>query len=587
MKYNTIYFIKDRSYLHAAPIIETCDLVLTLDFFVFNYFQEKSIAVKFFDHLASPEFTEKFNHSVYQFVTSWYKNGDKDIFKYREFNFGDSFQIAIWTEITQFASTFISAVSLKNYNYVHLITIGAPRTLIEILEYLKIDYSRIDTECLNTSTYYFQIDKWMNEKLEPRGLKPFLRHFLSYFFSQIFFTYDKLISYIKKTNLIFISRYHPTAPIINELNKSPDLKIIQDVMPLSAQCLKNGTFFKNRWCHISKRYSKKTKKEACEIFESWKKARTSRIIIDEYDISEMLYKIIELKVFSNLPIHISAIKQLTKLFARFPISLYVAYSNIGLVNNLVMNYCKQKSVASFLIMDGLQCSMYLQEQKNATIINSYGNEIKSNYYTNMDNVVCLGDPRMDAYMNRKKERTNEIVVAIGAAGFSNIDLNSYVGHEFHFMHSVLKALSPLVLQNDLHKIIIKVRPNGYIDQYRSLVEEYFNNLPIEIVDATPMQTILQKSDIYISFYSQTLFEAIAMGIPAFYFKNDTQFFSPPFGGNTDLPIIKSTDELTLAIRSQLHSLQKYGLDKEAIEKYVGKLDGKSTERNVKYIRSML
>ena len=63
----------------------------------------------------------------------------------------------------------------------------------------------------------------------------------------------------------------------------------------------------------------------------------------------------------------------------------------------------------------------------------------------MDNIVCLGDPRMDAYPPPVQPRMfdkNSFTVTIGASGFNNADLNSYVAAEFDFLYRALCSCWP-------------------------------------------------------------------------------------------------------------------------------------------------
>lgn len=53
-------------------------------------------------------------------------------------------------------------------------------------------------------------------------------------------------------------------------------------------------------------------------------------------------------------------------------------------------------------------------------------------------------------------------------------------------------------------MIIKERPNGYEKQYQSFINEYFNDLKIEVISTTPMIEVLKKLIFYISISSQTL-----------------------------------------------------------------------------------
>jgi hypothetical protein len=210
----------------------------------------------------------------------------------------------------------------------------------------------------------------------------------------------------------------------------------------------------------------------------------------------------------------------------------------------------------------------------------------------MDNIVVLGDPRMDMYpLELQKPNLNitSPTVTIGASGFNSVDLNSYVAVEFDFMHDVLSALTIIKTRGTDIKPIIKVRGNGYRAQYESFAETFFPELDCEIIDTTPMKEVLMKTDFYISIYSQTLFEASCLGIPVVYYKKDNEIKEPPFDSRSELVTVDNIDGLVAAFDDFQHDPSRYQdfLKRDVMEKYIGPLDGGNLERNKAFIYSLL
>jgi CDP-glycerol glycerophosphotransferase (TagB/SpsB family) len=235
---------------------------------------------------------------------------------------------------------------------------------------------------------------------------------------------------------------------------------------------------------------------------------------------------------------------------------------------------------------------FLDESKYATVINSYSVSIKDNYFRGMNNVVCLGDPRMDLYVREtpsRKINRQTPTVTIGTSAYSPIDLNSFVAVEFEFMHDVLSALKIIKEQGATIRIVIKVRANGYREQYQNFVHEYFPGLVDEILDTVPMNKVLEQTDFYISLYSQTLFEASCLGIPCLYYKNDCEILDPPFDGNSELVTVSNVNDLIAAIIDFQSGHERFCsfLERAVMEKYIGPLDGKNLERNLDFIRQIL
>ena len=105
-----------------------------------------------------------------------------------------------------------------------------------------------------------------------------------------------------------------------------------------------------------------------------------------------------------------------------------------------------------------------------------------------------------------------------------------------------------------------------------------------------MRNVLEKTDFYISIYSQTLFEASCLGIPCLYYKKDTEIINdPPFDGYSELVTVGNVEDLIDAITDFRSGDQRYDafLERRVMEKYIGPLDGKNGERNIDYIYYLL
>ena len=157
------------------------------------------------------------------------------------------------------------------------------------------------------------------------------------------------------------------------------------------------------------------------------------------------------------------------------------------------------------------------------------------------------------------------------------------------MYEVLASFKELKNEGQLFSIIIKVRPNGVLDQYNSFVKEYFPELQIEILRDVVMIDVLIKTDLYISIYSQTLFEASCLGIPSIYYKKDKEHLDAPFDGHSELVTVDSIDNLKQAFVDFTNSHPRFDkfLDITVMEKYIGPLDGKNTIRNIDFIYGLL
>jgi CDP-glycerol glycerophosphotransferase (TagB/SpsB family) len=305
----------------------------------------------------------------------------------------------------------------------------------------------------------------------------------------------------------------------------------------------------------------------------------------------MAYTIIDERVLKSIPKRLSTLDSCLHYLDKHTVDLNILIANIGYTATLFDCACRSRGVPSYLIINGLLGPEYSDESKCADYINSYSESIARNYFQSREGVLPLGDPRMDQYCSKELKSINRKrpVVVIGGSGFNSCDLNSYVSVEFEFMHQVLSALEILKSQGQEMEIIIKVRPNAYKSQYDQFVNQYFPGLVSKIQATTPMKEVLERSDLYISIYSQTLFEASCLGIPVIYYRADVEVMFEPFDAKSELVTVTSPEQLVVAFEKFVANDDCYldFLNPKVMEKYVGPLDGNNLNRNLEFIDQLL
>lgn len=578
-KFNSLY---DRS----------VDLILTYDLGL----QKKIMALGgqsfYIDHLVDANTMHANNFLIYDFFRDWHLDADgNDIFVHKSVPFGFSFRLEFWNDYTFYIRMRICLGLLKDLK-IKAIFVGSENDLIlSILDELNFSYSLLDTNIQNHQiTYYFPIAQWMEEKLRAKGFRGFLywaREVVAACYGYIIPYIDKLLG-SKNKQAIFIQEYHPTKSIISELRKDSRLQVILANFSRGSKLIDH---FFERLIPVSGSLKKYTK-EIAYLKEKFALKKCAKLILaDGQDISISAYHIIEKRVFSRMPHTLRILDSVIKYIERYPLKLEILIANIGHVATLVDCVCKHRGIPSYLIINGMLLNAHQDESKYATIINCYSTSMRNNYFQGVNNVVCLGDTRMDIYSNSSKRVVNreKPKVTIGASGFNPVDLNSYVAVEFEFMYDILSALSIIVSQGIEVEITIKVRPNGYQKQYKNFVNEYFPPLHVKIFSDVPMMAVLEKSDLYISISSQTLFEASCLGIPCIYYKKDDEIMYPPFDKQSELVTVDTVDELVKAFFDFQAEHERYNafLDKSILEKYIGPLDGKNLERNIDFIYELL
>jgi len=566
------------------------DLLLTYDFELKKYIVESGGEALFLDHLVEADTMQQNNFLAYQFFTNWHFNANsKDIFVYKNIPFGLAFRIEFWNDFIDYIRLYISLNSLKKVSYEEIYLLSNNQTVASILNTLNIQYIKKSIN-KNSDGFYFPIFKWMDEKIRPSGVRGFLykvREWVTYLYGNFAMFSDRYFT-TKNKKTVFIQEYHPTKDILNNLRGENGINVLL-INPSRGSSLSEK--LQERLLPISGSMSQYLSITS-ELIKSFDEQKVARLVLsDGSDITGKINAIIKERISSSLPKMLKTLDSCINYVDNNRVDLEILIANIGHTATLFDMVCKQKGVESYLIINGLLGPEYYDEAKYATYINAYSKSIKEYYFRGMENIVILGDPRMDKYAFYEQKEINRVAptVTIGASGFNSTDLNSYVAVEFDFMYDVLLALSKVVKSGVDIKIIMKVRANGYKHQYEKLVKKFFSHLSIDIIDTTPMVEVLQKSDFYISINSQTLFEASCLGIPAVYYKKDNEIKDPPFDAKSELVTVSNVEDMQQAFYDFQNRHKRYDefLCKEIMEKYIGPLDGKNLERNLDFIHTLL
>jgi hypothetical protein len=593
-KYRNIFVVESRSSWAAFQAIfdPELDLVLTYDFALRKQIEEVGGTVFYVDHLCEPSFMQENNFLTYNFFRRWHLDAEgADLFRYRDVGFGFSFRIEIWNDFTFYVRSRLCLEQLRSLVWHNFYLDTQLILLREVLDDMSISYKTIEVNSKETAarpSYFFPIHRWMNERLRIRLPRHILRDLVVTVQGVVMSWLDSLTARLQVKSGIFVQEYHPTRLLLQRLKLQPRIRVMQAHFSSGLGLMK---FIKERPIPVYGRF-KPFEKEAGRLIDGFRQFRSARLVLsDGVDITDAAYRVIERKVIEVLPESLRSLHCVINYLNRHPLRLEILIANIGQVAMLVDCVAKSRGVPSYLIINGLLGNAYLDEAKYATVINGYSTSIRDHYFRDMSNIVCLGDPRMDAYVNVPARTINRRrpTITIGASGFNNIDLNSFLAVEFEFLHDVLSSIRELAAEVESIRVVLKVRPNGYLAQYQMFTEEYFPGMVDTIVDMVPMREVLDESDLFISIYSQTLFEASCLGIPVIYHKRDREIMDPPFDGKSELVTTHDRSDLLHAMHDFLLGNNRFNafLDKTVMEKYVGPLDGNNLERNYNFVVDLL
>lgn len=592
--YRNIYILESRDYWpqYAESFVSEQDIILTFDFGLKHEIEVLGGDAFYVDNLCSSEEMQKNNLLAAEFFKKWhYDKTGNDIFTAQGVPFGFAFRIEIWSEYLHYVRLRANLEQLRAFQYKTIFIGEKNGSVCDILKEMGLRFEIINKKVASHQlVYFFDIHKYMYDALHGKSIKDIARNILVSALSNIRFYMDIVFKVKPTQKTVYAQIYHPTKPIVSHLMKDPNLRVVTSSL-VAEKGLKK--FFVQRLIHIRGR-KEKFKKNADLLFNNFKKDRCARLILSNgTDVTAGVYKIIEHQIETRVSEALRILNSVIVYIEKHPIHLEIMIANIGLVQTIVDCVLKTKGVPSYLIINGLLGGKFCDEGKYATFINAYSKSVHQYYFENAANVLCLGDPRMDRYASNKNNtkvinRLNP-TISIGTSGFNSIDLISHVAVEFDFMFDVLTALQQFKNEGHSFSIVIKVRPNGVLEQYKSFVAEYFNDLEIKLLRTVPMAEVLQKTDLYISIYSQTLFEASCLGIPVIYYKKDKEFLDPPFDTKSELVTVESVDDLRQAFLDFKQTSPRFDafLDKSVMEKYIGPLDGKNLERNLDFIYGLL
>ena len=588
--YRNLLILESRSWWESCkPLFDPeRDVVLTYDLGLQREIERLGGRAFYVDHLIDASTMHSNNALIYKFFREWHwdANGN-DIFEFHGVPFGFAFRLEIWNDLIFYTRTRICLEKLRGLKFEKLF-VGTQLGLIEsVLKEMELSFVPV-AKAKDATSYYFPIHQWMDEKVRYKGaggIKYRLRDMAAFVQGTFMSWVDYLAGRRNRKPIIFVQEYHPTRKLVQRLYQDARVRLV-----LATFSRNKGWF---RYIPIRGRI-KKYQQEVNALMQKFRTQRCAKMILSKgVDISDDLYSIIERRISRKIAESMRDLDAVIRYLDRTPIKLEVLIANIGQVAPLVDCVCKSRGIPSYFIINGMLASDFLDEGKYATITNSYSTSIKEHYFRGMSNIVCLGDPRMDAYAQKAAHprmiNREDPTVTIGASGHSSLDLNSYLAVEFEFLHEVLQALSIIKERGVRLRIVVKVRANGYRGQYERFVQEYFPGLVNEVLENEPMFKILERTDFYISIHSQTHFEASCMGIPCLYYRNETQLFDPPFDGKSELVTVSNVKDLVVAIGDFLAGHERYEafLQRSVMERYIGPLDGGNLERNLNFIYGLL
>lgn len=588
--YRHIFLVQDRAAwrLRPFPYDPAADLVLTFDFGLAKDIRSLGGTVAYLDHVLRPHVLEPHNFEIQNFLSSWFQAADgSDLFSHQGLDIGHALRMDVWNTFAYYTRLTLNLQAVARVPHERLFVALEDAPALDLLARLDLKAEAWAWAPDASVAYFFPIQRWMSEHIRPRGgAKRRLKELLSGIVDGVAALANKMGLESRNRAEVFVQRYYPTESMVDLLKRDSHVNIV----------VENYTWRAGFWRERRLRLRPPTethRRVATALLAQWTEKRSRRWTINGFPLSDVLYAALADRLAVVLPVAVSAAESVLDGLRGRPFAGMVYVTTLSLVNRLVAEYCHQHDLPTYFIMNGLLLHHFPEEDvSETTAINSYGEVIKKDYFKGDSRVVCLGDPRLDAYVGRPLRRramTAAPVVLIGTSGYTDIDLNSYTAVEFEFLNGLLRAFRELRGRGRNFTIRLKVRANGYRAQYAAFGAEYFPDLPLDICRETSFAESLETADFYISIYSGTHFEAACRGIPSLYYKNDSEDLIAPYDVKSELVTACTEEEAVERLEQFFRGDPVYDVfqDRRVLEKYVGPLDGQNARRNVDFFYGLL
>ena len=592
-RFNNIYIVdllSDWESINGVCLGED-DVVLTFDFALFHRLSTQSKPVLYLDRLVDRDKNNEFNESVRLLLKDWYhdKNGE-DIFVHGDFEFGSTLETVVLNDIFYFIRIWTCLNTIIKAKYQKIFIFSREQIIKDFFVSSKAEIMPVGNFDVKSDGLYFPISEWLISK---NGGGSFFKRLVV----SVFNTRHKLVYWMDRffqdssKKRLFVHEYHPTKDLIKILQRDSSKHVVLGSTSIGRSL--TTAIFRD---HVMPYWGSRDDYlvESDMLVSKFLDHNVMRFFIDaNQDIGPNLASYISNSISYYLPVALRDLNSIKRYIENLPIDLVVSISSWGLRESLIRLVAKKYGALDFIIINGILCSRFSDEGKGFDFTNSYSDSIKNLFFGSQDNVLALGDPRMDAYISNKavyvQNLENYFTICIGTSGFNCLDLNSNAAIEFDFLFSVLTAIQGSHKFSHNVRIRILVRSNGYLSQYRNFISWYFPNLDIEFSQGISVRAFLTNASLFITFYSQTLFEASCLGIPVIYFINHREEIQEPFGPESPFPSATDVDGLVLNIENtiKMEIKGKSVGNKVILEHYIGPLDGMNTQRNIAFIDSIL
>lgn len=374
---------------------------------------------------------------------------------------------------------------------------------------------------------------------------------------------------------VLVSSYYPTAPVIAHLKK----RTLNEVYYVS-EIVASGKAFADEVTLIESRL--------IEYFSS--PSFRARFLFDGFDCADYFGGRIISYFREYARAFVSYADAASRFLVKNGIELFLTPYDYGVFDHtIIVNACKSLGIPTVVISDGVCLDFNHKNARLSEYKVAYSSLIKKEYYDDDRKVAVLGNPYFDGYARVprkklvKKEKYNILVAPPGFTP-TKVDTNKHL--EEDFLIDVMTVLKEFA---GVFNVFLKPHPAVSARQIEFILEKCGIEIP-EIVSGRFIDALVDRDiDLFLSTSSTTCFESAIIGVPVIFYNNEPFVFRTPFDGRSELVTARSPEELHSVLKRYISAPESLGgfSDRKNIEKYTGRIDGRSTERVAIFIERLL
>jgi hypothetical protein len=253
---------------------------------------------------------------------------------------------------------------------------------------------------------------------------------------------------------------------------------------------------------------------------------------------------------------------------------------------LLVRVAQAMDIPTLHLNDGYKADDFQREGFAAGHALAWSEAIRDNYYDGRrGNVVVTGNPKADAMPQQIRASTVRKRVLIGSFTFSPIDLNCRRSDPESFLALVLEGIRRSSIVRP--RVTVKLHPADEGAPYSAIIADYADLEPT-VISAGDVTALFEDADVYITTYSTSLLEAVAVGVPVVYFRVNNQRLLAPFSDDDfmEQQTATSAAEIATLLDNPPPEFAKRADRRRWCEQYLGPLDGRSVQRVLREVEKV-